>query len=76
MPHDRKPGDALGSFQYQLDGWSHRVKEDQCGPLSVMRIPAPVDPVNWRPLSADEKELFSKRIEKAAKVFIFLIYQT
>ena len=37
---------------YRLDGWNHRV---DLGGKSILRIPAPVDPMNWKPLTNEEK---------------------
>ena len=34
---------------------------------SVSRIPAAVDPENWKPLTTEEKELFDTRLEHYAK---------
>ena len=55
--------------RWQLDGWVHKTyNNNDTGVESHYRIPAPVDPVNWRPLSTEESELFYKRLEKGAKV--------
>ena len=61
-------------YGWRLDGWQHITRNDRdTGIESQYRIPAPVDPVNWRPLSAEEKDLFAKRLEKGAKVSLFVL---
>ena len=58
--------------KWKLDGWVHKTfDQPDTGVESHYRIPAPVDPVNWRPVSAEESELFYKRLEKGAKVGLF-----
>jgi len=49
---------------YRLDGWVHRV--DSSG-KSILRMPKEVDPMNWKPVSDEERDLFAKRLEHEAK---------
>merc|ERR1712227_793 len=69
--HNAKVGDPsrydAQVERYKLDGWHHVT--GQQGPTieSHLRVPAAVDPVNWRPLSDQERDLFDKRIDKMAK---------
>ena len=72
---NKKPGDPQDMYYgWRLDGWEHITRNDRdTGIESQYRIPAPVDPVNWRPLSAEEKDLFAKRLEKGAKVSLFVL---
>jgi len=69
--HNAKVGDPSRydamAERYKIDGWHHHTS--QTGPYrsSWLRVPAAVDPVNWRPLSDDERNLFDKRIDKMAK---------
>jgi len=62
-----KPGDPLNLKNYKLDGWEHILRGNTGLGNSRLRIPEAVDPVNWRPLSTDEAEIFDKRREHHVK---------
>jgi len=63
----KKPGDPVHYHEPQLDGWQHKVDLNYNVGWSRLRIPGPVDPVNWRPVTTAEEDLFHKRREHAAK---------